>query len=72
MPLMIRKNPKGGYFVKNRHTGQVHSFHATKENAQNQVRLLNAIENDPSFEYKRNFRAKKNRRSVMGKRRKTM
>ena len=33
-----------GYRVENKETGKVHAHNTTKEKAENQVRLLNAIE----------------------------
>lgn len=36
--------------VKNEDTGDVKGTHETKEEAERQMRLLNAIENDPEWE----------------------
>jgi len=45
MPWVIRKvKNQNLYSVKNKETGQVHSFGTTKENAIKQVRLLYLLE----------------------------
>ncbi len=45
MPYRIVKEYHGhGYRVENKETGKVHAHNTTKEKAENQVRLLNAIE----------------------------
>ena len=43
MPYSIRHLPTGGYEVVNTESKKVHSKSTTKEKAQAQVRLLNAI-----------------------------
>jgi len=48
MPYEIK--PKGDKFeVINKDTGEVKAEHATHENAEKQVRLLHAMENDPGW-----------------------
>jgi len=50
MPYVIRRLGKSQlYQVKNRDTGQVHSYGTTLENAKRQVRLLEAKEHNPRF-----------------------
>lgn len=49
MPYEIRQVQGNGYEVINKTTGDVKAKHATKEDAERQVRLLHAIENDPHF-----------------------
>jgi hypothetical protein len=50
MPYEIKAVPGDGYEVVNKETGQVKKKHGTKEDAERQVRLLHAIENDPNWE----------------------
>lgn len=50
MPAHKIALPGGGYAVKTPH--MTHAKHTSKENAEKQVRLLNAIEHDPDFEMK--------------------
>ena len=51
MPYEVRKAPDGdGYEVINSETREVKAKHATKEDAEKQVRLLEAIENDPGWQ----------------------
>lgn len=52
MPYEIRGVDGNGYEVINSDTKEVKAKHATKEDAERQVRLLNAIENDPNWEPK--------------------
>lgn len=52
MPYEIRPVTGDGYEVVNKNTGEVKAKHATKEDAERQVRLLHAIENDPNWEPK--------------------
>jgi hypothetical protein len=45
MPYLLRKvRNQEAYMVKNAHTGQVHSHHASRSNALKQIRLLHAID----------------------------
>lgn len=44
MPYRVSKNDDGSYRVENSETGEVHSKHTTKENAEAQVRLLHGVE----------------------------
>lgn len=50
MPYEIRPVDGNGYEVINSDTKDVKGKHETKEDAERQVRLLHAIENDPSWE----------------------
>ena len=51
MPYEIRgPNTDGKYEVVNKDSGAVKAQHATKEDAERQVRLLHAVENDPNWE----------------------
>jgi len=51
MPYEIKKAESGsGYEVINSDTKEVKAKHATKEDAEKQVRLLEAIEHDPGWE----------------------
>jgi len=50
MPYEIRKVDGDGYEVINKDTGAVKAKHASKEDAERQVRLLHAVENDPNWE----------------------
>lgn len=50
MPYEIRKVDGDGYEVINKDTGAVKAKHTSKEDAERQVRLLHAVENDPSWE----------------------
>lgn len=50
MPYEIRHVGGNGYEVINKDTGEVKAKHSTKEDAERQVRLLHAIENDPNWE----------------------
>lgn len=50
MPYEIRHKADNGYEVINSDTKEVKAEHATKEDAERQVRLLNAIEHDPNWE----------------------
>lgn len=50
MPYAYRKiRNQNAYRVFNKITGVIHSNHTTLENAKKQIRLLNAIENNPNF-----------------------
>jgi hypothetical protein len=50
MPYIIRKlRNKNLYKLSNKLTGVVHSQHTTKAKAEAQMRLLNAIDNNPNF-----------------------
>lgn len=49
MPYEVRKNGDS-YEVINKDTGDVKAKHTTKEDAEKQVRLLEAIEHDPGWE----------------------
>jgi hypothetical protein len=49
MPYEIKKNGES-YEVINKDTGEVKAAHTTHVEAEKQVRLLHAIENDPSWE----------------------
>ena len=44
MPYSMFRLPDGHYRVINTESRRVHSKHSTKENAQKQMRLLNAVE----------------------------
>jgi hypothetical protein len=44
MPYAIQHDDKGSYRVVNTKSGKVHGSHMTKGNAENQLKLLNAIE----------------------------
>lgn len=48
MPYQIRKSGSG-FQVVNRLTEKVHAKHTTKEKAEAQLRLLEAIDHDPKF-----------------------
>lgn len=48
MPYEVRKNGDK-YEVINKDSGEVKASHATEVNAKRQVRLLEAIENDPGW-----------------------
>lgn len=50
MPYEIKKVDGDGYEVINSETKEVKAKHATKEDAERQVRLLHAVENDPNWE----------------------
>jgi len=52
MPYEIREVAGDGYEVINSETKVVKAKHATKEDAERQVRLLHAVENDPNWEAK--------------------
>lgn len=52
MPYEIRHVNGDGYEVINSETKDVKAKHATKEDAERQVRLLNAIEHNPEWEPK--------------------
>jgi hypothetical protein len=53
MPYEIRGPKDDGKFeVVNKDSGEVKAEHATKEDAERQVRLLHAVENDPNWEPK--------------------
>ncbi len=43
MPFSLIKHPHGVYSVINTETGHLHAAHTTKEKAQAQMRLLNAL-----------------------------
>ena len=50
MPYSIRKvRNKNCYQVKNTRNGKVHAKCSTKQNAEKQLRLLNAIDHNPKF-----------------------
>ena len=49
MPYEVRKNGDS-YEVINKDTGDVKAKHTSKEDADKQVRLLEAIEHDPEWE----------------------
>ena len=51
MPYEI-KPANSGFDVINSDTKEVKAHHDTKEDAERQVRLLHAIENDPNWEPK--------------------
>jgi hypothetical protein len=54
MPYAYRKiRNQNAYKVFNKITGVIHSNHTTLENAKKQIRLLNAIENNPNFKLKK-------------------
>lgn len=50
MPYEVRKVDGDGYEVINSETKEVKAKHASKEDADRQRRLLNAVENDPNWE----------------------
>lgn len=53
MPYKVEgPDGQGSYQVVNTETGDVKAHHATKEDAERQVRLLHEIENDPNWEEK--------------------
>lgn len=52
MPYEIREVSGDGFEVINKDTGAVKAKHATREDAERQVRLLHAVENDPDWEPK--------------------
>lgn len=52
MPYEIKSVDGNGYEVINSETKDVKGKHETKEDAERQVRLLNAIENDSNWEEK--------------------
>jgi hypothetical protein len=52
MPYEIQHKEGDGYDVINSDTKEVKAHHETKEDAERQVRLLNAIEHDPNWEEK--------------------
>ena len=51
MPYEVR-HVDGGCEVVNKNTGEVKAKHSECANAERQVRLLHAIENDPNFKPK--------------------
>lgn len=54
MPYAYRKiRNQNAYRVFNKITGVIHSNHTTLDNAKKQIRLLNAIENNPDFKPKK-------------------
>ena len=54
MPYAYRKiRNQNAYRVFNKITGVIHSNHTTLDNAKKQIKLLNAIENNPDFKPKR-------------------
>lgn len=50
MPYEIKSVEGDGYDVINSETKDVKAHHEKKEDAERQVRLLNAIEHDPNWE----------------------
>lgn len=50
MPYEIKAVAGDGYDVINSETKDVKAHHTTKEDAERQVRLLNAIEHNPEWE----------------------
>jgi hypothetical protein len=53
MPYEIKgPNGDGKFEVVNKDTNAVKATHTTKEDAERQVRLLHAVENDPNWEPK--------------------
>jgi len=56
MPARKIALPKGGYAVRT--PSMTHAKHTSKKNAEKQVRLLNALEHDPSFKMKLHRRKK--------------
>lgn len=54
MPYEKRKVDGDGWEVVNTETKAVKAKHATEEDADRQIRLLHAVENDPSWEEKVN------------------
>lgn len=52
MPYEKRKVEGDGWEVVNSQTKAVKAKHSTEEDADRQIRLLHAIENDPSWEEK--------------------
>jgi hypothetical protein len=50
MPYEIREVPGDGFEVINSETKEVKSKKTTREEAERQVRLLHAVENDPNWE----------------------
>jgi hypothetical protein len=50
MPYEIKPVEGNGFEVINSDTKDVKAKHATREDAERQVRLLNAIEKDPNWE----------------------
>ena len=60
MPYEMRKLPnKNCYRVSNKRTKRIMSKCATKKNAEKQIRLLRAIENNKSFVPNRNRKTMK-------------
>ena len=54
MPYAYRKiRNQNAYRVFNKITGVIHSNHTTLDNAKKQIKLLNAIENNPDFKPKK-------------------
>lgn len=51
MPYEV-KEEDGRYCVYNKDSGEKKACHETKEDADRQVRLLHAVENDPNWEEK--------------------
>jgi hypothetical protein len=49
MPYEIRKVDGDGYEVINSETKEVKAKHTSKEDAERQVRLLHAVENNPEW-----------------------
>lgn len=54
MPYAKRQVDGNGWEVYNTETKAVKAKHSTEEDADRQLRLLHAIENDPSWEEKHN------------------
>jgi hypothetical protein len=57
MPYKIEPNGDGTYKVVNRLTGKVHAKRASKENAEKQVRLMEAYDANPGWRGRRARRA---------------
>jgi hypothetical protein len=57
VPYRIESAGDGKYRVVNAITGKVHSKHTSKENAEKQVRLMEAYDNNPGWRGRRARRA---------------
>jgi len=44
MPLVMKHDPKKGYYVQNTATGKSHGYCSSRKKCEAQLRLLNAIE----------------------------
>jgi len=67
MPYKLIKLKNNKYRVINSETGEVKAFQTTKDNAIKQIRLLYALERNPSFRRKFKKSSKRSKRSYLRK-----